>query len=391
MRRGMGRMHAPHAKSDARSSACGCEPWCATHRASWLEKCTFAAWQWRGYCNGCPTCEALLPTALPSWSLPPRGDPLRINSDFDLNVELESTHCTLARADIHAIRTRLQGRRYRTQPSIAVLENKLLAAALLRFMDIPISRVLYGAFATHAWGPWPKYEPHALEAAVARTSKNFVLKPASSGGAIDVLVMTAAKWAREAWTPARVRDFAEGFLRRRWFSAWGLHHEYVGIVLQELLEPDVGRVAHHLNDLRPRTTPLDVAGWPASRSLEDDGRGGRAGREGQRRAARDERRQEARERRTASFPDPRQRMLEVKAHVRQAGSSRRAIAGLAAAVLAAQRIGGSSRVARVACAETCRWRSAICRPRGSSTCRRAIGSAGRYARTHRNPSGPQRC
>jgi hypothetical protein len=158
-----------------------------------------------------------------------------LSTDFSLAPEL--TQISEAAFDGTA-RLRMMMSRWRRGAAFGLLENKLLAHSLLDTLGIPQADVLYGAFATKALGPWPRYE-RAMMLRALRTSREFVLKSATNGGNADVLVMTEAKWAREGWTLPRVAAFAERWMlasdTARWYSAWGQRYEHRSVIVQRLV------------------------------------------------------------------------------------------------------------------------------------------------------------
>ena len=67
----------------------------------------------------------------------------------------------------------------------------------------------------------------------------FVLKSATNGGNVDVLVMDEHRWASEGWNRNRLADYAETFVKNRWHSEWGQRYEHRAVIVQESLVPDV--------------------------------------------------------------------------------------------------------------------------------------------------------
>ena len=88
-------------------------------------------------------------------------------------------------------------------------------------------------------GEWPRYERAAFLGALRRLERmDFVLKSATNGGNVDVLVMDRAKWEREGWTVAKLADYAERFVDPRngaakWWSEWGQVYEHRAVIAQE--------------------------------------------------------------------------------------------------------------------------------------------------------------
>ena len=161
---------------------------------------------------------------------------LALSTDFSLLPEIRKIY----RYELSAReRIQLQLRRWRRHPIFGIVENKLLCGSMLASLiaerGIPKVRqapIIYGAFATKRLGRWPRYERDALEGAL-RGRRDFVLKSATNGGGADVLIMTAARWEREGWRLSNVSDYAERFLRNRWFSEWGQQYEHRAVVVQE--------------------------------------------------------------------------------------------------------------------------------------------------------------
>ena len=67
----------------------------------------------------------------------------------------------------------------------------------------------------------------------------FVLKSATNGGNVDVLVMDERRWDSEGWNRRKLADFAETFVKNRWHSEWGQRYEHRAVIVQESLVPDV--------------------------------------------------------------------------------------------------------------------------------------------------------
>lgn len=164
--------------------------------------------------------------------LDPRKPPPWVSSDFSLLPEIASL--------THRINTTwrisLQLRRYRHFPTFGIIENKLLSHTLLKALRMTPIGVSYGGFWSQPLGMWPSYRRHDLLAALRNEpSRNFVLKAATNGGGVGVLVMSGERWLRERWTEDRVADFAEQLLANPSISAWGQIYEHRGIILQRRL------------------------------------------------------------------------------------------------------------------------------------------------------------
>ena len=176
-------------------------------------------------------CAAGASSALDAYHTPPPppATPFAVGDDFLLHPELSTAPVD----DVNLIR--LQARRGRTAPTPAFMSNKLLMASLFRSLRIQTPATLYGAFFGAAMGEWPRYDRAALVRAARASGWNFVLKSATGSGATNrVLLMDAATWAADGWTPRKLGERAEALLARN-VSEWGEAWEHRGILLQERL------------------------------------------------------------------------------------------------------------------------------------------------------------
>jgi len=144
----------------------------------------------------------------------------KVNRDFLLLPEMTNMTKRPEHFDMYT-RIQWQMRRYRNGATFGLLENKLLSNDLLTSLDIPVAPVFYGAFTHKPLGKWPKYNReeflHALKTTEAIAKhQHFVLKPASSGGSDNVLIMNKHRWQQENWTFDKVVEYAENFLFREW-------------------------------------------------------------------------------------------------------------------------------------------------------------------------------
>ena len=162
-----------------------------------------------------------------------------INADFWLVPEVDA-HERFGGTE----RVKAQLRRWRQAPVFGLMENKLLAHSLLDSLHISQPEVIYGAFATKALGRWPAYARadfmHTMDG-----KRRFVLKSATNGGNVDVLVMDESRWESEAWTVSRLADYAERFVHRthpnaKWWSEWGQVYEHRAVIVQESFVPQDG-------------------------------------------------------------------------------------------------------------------------------------------------------
>ena len=141
-------------------------------------------------------------------------------------------------------RVKAQLRRWRRAPVFGLMENKLLAHSLLEALHIRQPEVIYGAFATKALGKWPAYARKDLMEAM-HGKRRFVLKSATNGGNVDVLVMDPARWESEDWTASRLADYVERFVKpnhpqAKWWSEWGQVYEHRAVIVQESFVPRIG-------------------------------------------------------------------------------------------------------------------------------------------------------
>ena len=164
-------------------------------------------------------------------SVPPfpgAGTKLKLNADFSLRPEIDD-HISSHDVDTNT-RVKWQMRRYRSNPTFGLLENKLLSHSLLSNLNVPQLGIYYGAFARKSLGLWPEYNRTDFISALGNNpvvvSNNlFVLKPISDGGSDNVLVMNHERWVEEDWTIEGLADFAEAFLFYN-FSDWGMKYVY---------------------------------------------------------------------------------------------------------------------------------------------------------------------
>lgn len=158
-----------------------------------------------------------------------------LNPDFDLQSKLGDLASFSSATRLH-----IMGRQYREGRTQAMLENKLLVTSLLRRLQIPAVRVLYGGFASHALGEWPQYKrtdfAAALRSLIIAGKRQFVLKSATDGMSQNILIMNADKWTSQGWTVDRVTQTAEEMILQNgsgWFTHWGQKFEHRGVLLQE--------------------------------------------------------------------------------------------------------------------------------------------------------------
>ena len=180
------------------------------------------------------------------------GAEMAINSDFDLHDELASRGWRVSAEE----RIDLMMEKYRTRPIFGVIENKLLAHSLLHSLGVPLGTIEYGAFARHQLGEWHRHDPKALRSALERVHADphgAVLKPATDGGSVGLLLLSGAGsfpngsllfrtdrhngtvWRRHRWSAEAIEAHVTGLLQpgaQAPSARWQQRYEHRGLLLQ---------------------------------------------------------------------------------------------------------------------------------------------------------------
>lgn len=176
-----------------------------------------------------------------------------VNQDFDLHTQLEAEDYAVTPAR----RVELQMARYQTRPIFGIVENKLLAHSLLHSLGVPQLPVAYGGFARHQLSEWRTFDPEALRVALAAVhadARGAVIKPATDGGSIGLLLLSGfgklangslqfrvdrhdgKQWRRLRWSTEGVVGHVTAMLRPGQAapsSRWRQRFEHRGVLLQQ--------------------------------------------------------------------------------------------------------------------------------------------------------------
>lgn len=165
--------------------------------------------------------------------------PWRLNQDFALFPEVTQVHSGKElegwnNALEYTELMHIQMRRYRTSPTVGLLENKLLGNQVLeQYLNLPVQDVIYGGFALRPLGRWPRYErKEFVDVMSSYKSHNFVVKPLTNAGSAGVLVMNSEKWVKGNWTIDKIADHVESFFVGKDYSTMGQQYERRGVVVQ---------------------------------------------------------------------------------------------------------------------------------------------------------------
>ena len=125
--------------------------------------------------------------------------------------------------------------------SFAIAQNKLLCHALLKTLNISQAPILYGGFASHPLGDWPKFDALHMASVIERRlethpNSSFIVKSVTNGGGQDVLIITPRMVQRfngsAALVTQRVMMQTCAFLRRP-YSEWGQRFEHRGVIVED--------------------------------------------------------------------------------------------------------------------------------------------------------------
>ena len=133
-----------------------------------------------------------------------RDDEFALSDDFNLKRELRARGCMRRTAERALIcitpstRVELQMARYRTRPIFGVVENKLIMRSLLLALGVPTLPVEYGALgpggvgggALCGWRPLDEGKLRASLELCHGRARGTVLKPATDGGNVGLLLLT---------------------------------------------------------------------------------------------------------------------------------------------------------------------------------------------------------
>jgi hypothetical protein len=141
---------------------------------------------------------------------------------------------------------------YATNPTFAVIENKLLAAVLLDKLGLPHAKIYYGALAEEVRGVGHvhRYQRAELLHALQRlpNGSNVIIKSLTDGGHDNVVSALKVDEQTVAWTPLSLKPSApvlmhlnsvcttvEGWFRLPGWQRSATHNQFRGVLVQEHL------------------------------------------------------------------------------------------------------------------------------------------------------------